>query len=66
VTKPTICENAGIHSSARSAWTFLTINAVELQPAFDVDAAERLVLDVATATPQSIDTIAAALPTFAM
>ena len=48
-----------------AAWTFLAINSAELDPMFDIDAAERLVLDVATGVEQSIDEIAAALRTFA-
>ncbi len=31
-----------------AAWTFLNINGVALAATYDVDAAERLVLDVAT------------------
>ncbi len=48
-----------------AAWTLLTINGVELDPDFDVDAAEQLVLDVATGTQQSIAQIAEVLATFA-
>ena len=48
-----------------AAWTLLTINGVELDPQFDVDAAEQLVLDVATGAQQSIEEIATALATFA-
>jgi len=47
-----------------AAWTFLAINGVELAHAFDVDAAERLVLDVATGEQQSIEKIASALRLF--
>jgi death-on-curing protein len=49
-----------------AAWTFLTINDVELAHPFDVDAAERLVLDVATGAQQSIDKIATALRLFTL
>ena len=47
-----------------AAWTFLAINGGELAHAFDVDAAERLVLDVATGEQQSIEKIASALRLF--
>lgn len=47
-----------------SAWTFLTINAIPLAPTYEVDAAERLVLDVATGAEQSLDTIATCLQQF--
>lgn len=49
-----------------AAWTFLTINGVELSPTYDVDAAERLMLDVATGVQGSIDEIASALEEFAV
>jgi death on curing protein len=48
-----------------AAWTFLTVNGFELAPAYDVDAAECLVLDVATGVEQSIDKIAETLGQFA-
>ena len=47
-----------------SAWTFLTLNGIPLAATYDVDAAERLVLDVATGAEQSLDTIAACLQQF--
>lgn len=49
-----------------AAWTFLTINGLELSPTYDVDAAERLMLDVATGAQGSIDEIASALQGFAI
>ncbi len=49
-----------------AAWTFLTINGVELAHSFDVDAAERLVLDVATGEQQSIEKIASSLRLFTL
>lgn len=49
-----------------AAWTFLTINGIELSSTYDVDAAERLMLDVATGAQASIDEIATALKGFAM
>ena len=48
-----------------ATWTFLTINGIELTPTYDVDAAELLVLDVATGTEASINKIAEALSQFA-
>lgn len=48
-----------------ATWTFLGINGIELAAGFDIDNAERLVLDVATGVKQSVSTIAAALQTFA-
>lgn len=48
-----------------AAWTFLTINGTELDPEFDVDAAETLVIDVATGKEESVDTIADCLQQFA-
>lgn len=48
-----------------ATWTFLGTNGIQLAPGFDIDKAERLVLDVATGAEQSVDTIAAALRTFA-
>jgi death-on-curing protein len=48
-----------------AAWTFLTISGTELSPSFDIDAAELLVLDVATGTEDSVEAIAAALGGFA-
>jgi death-on-curing protein len=44
-----------------AAWTFLTINGTELSTSFDIDAAELLVLDVATGTEDSVEAIAATL-----
>jgi death-on-curing protein len=44
-----------------AAWTFLTINGIELCPGFDIDAAELLVLDVATGSEDSVEAIAEAL-----
>ncbi|AGB27280.1 death-on-curing family protein (plasmid) [Mycobacterium sp. JS623] len=48
-----------------AAWTFLTINGVELSATYDVDAAEQLMLDVATGVQESVDEIASALEGFA-
>jgi death-on-curing protein len=48
-----------------AAWTFLTINGTELSTSFDIDAAELLVLDVATGTEDSVEAIAATLRGFA-
>lgn len=48
-----------------AAWTFLGINGIVLAAGFDVDEAERLVVDVATGTAESVDAIAAALQAFA-
>lgn len=48
-----------------ATWTFLAVNDIELDPTFDVDCAERLVLDMATGVLQSIDEIGVALTTFA-
>jgi death-on-curing protein len=48
-----------------ATWTFLAINGTALAAGFDVDAAERLVLDVATGTQESVDAIANALQAFA-
>ncbi|MDO2394853.1 type II toxin-antitoxin system death-on-curing family toxin [Mycobacterium avium subsp. hominissuis] len=48
-----------------AAWTFLTINGVELSAIYDVDAAEQLMLDVATGVQESVDEIASALEGFA-
>lgn len=48
-----------------STWTFLGVNGIELAAGFDFGEAERLVLDVATGAEQSVNTIAAALRTFA-
>lgn len=48
-----------------AAWTFLGINGIVLAAGFDVDKAERLVVDVATGAEESIDAIAAALQAFA-
>jgi len=44
-----------------AAWTFLTINGTELSSSFDIDAAELLVLGVATGTEDSVEAIAEAL-----
>ena len=49
-----------------AAWTFLTINGIELAPTYDVDAAEHLVLEVATGAQDSVDRIAEALGHFAV
>lgn len=51
-------------TSWAAAWTFLAINGIALAPEFDVDAAERLVLAVATGAQQSIEEIATALGSF--
>ena len=48
-----------------AAWTFLTINGTELSSSFDIDAAELLVLGVATGTEDSIEAIAEVLGGFA-
>jgi len=48
-----------------ATWTFLTINGVELAAEYDVDAAECLVLNVATGVEASIETIAESLHEFA-
>ncbi len=48
-----------------AAWTFLTINGTELSSSFDIDAAELLVLGVATGTEDSVEAIAEALDGFA-
>jgi death-on-curing protein len=48
-----------------ASWTFLMINGRELAPSYDVDAAEKLMLDVATGRAQSVDDIAGALEGFA-
>lgn len=49
-----------------AAWTFLTINGVELSLKYDVDAAERLMVDVATGVRESVAEIAKALEGFAI
>lgn len=51
-------------TSWAAAWTFLTINGIELAPVYDIDAAEALVLRVATASEESVDAIADALGEF--
>lgn len=48
-----------------AAWTFLTINGIELAPTYDIDAAESLVLDVATGSEDSVEAIAERLAPFA-
>ncbi len=48
-----------------AAWTFLTVNGIDLATAYDVDVAEQLVLDVATGAQDSIDNIAEVLGRFA-
>lgn len=48
-----------------AAWTFLTINGIELAPTYDIDAAESLVLDVATGSEDSVEVIAERLGRFA-
>ncbi len=48
-----------------AAWTFLGINGIVLAAGFDLDKAERLVVNVATGTEESVDAIAAALQAFA-
>lgn len=52
-----------------AAWTFLTVNGTELSPSFDIDAAELLVLGLATGTgtgtEDSVEAIAEALGGFA-
>lgn len=48
-----------------AAWTFLTVNGTELSSSFDIDAAELLVLGVATGTEDSVEAIAEALDGFA-
>jgi len=46
-------------TAALSAFTFLALNGVELQP--DIDAAERLVIDVATGALEEVKAIAEGL-----
>lgn len=48
-----------------AAWTFLTVNGISLAPTYDIDAAELLVLDVATGCEESVDVIAERLSEFA-
>lgn len=48
-----------------AAWTFLGINGVDLVAGFDVDCAEKFVLDVATGVQRSVDAIATDLARFA-
>jgi death on curing protein len=48
-----------------AVWTFLGINGIVLAAGFDIDQAERLVLDVATGTEESVDAIAAVFRAFA-
>lgn len=48
-----------------AAWTFLHINGSELDPEFDVDDAERFMIEVATVPDLQIDRIAATLQTYA-
>ena len=48
-----------------AVWTFLGINGIVLAAGFDVDKAERLVVNVATGTEESVDAISAALQAFA-
>lgn len=48
-----------------AAWTFLTINGIELAPTYEIDAAESLVIDVATGVEDSVDRIAESLTAFA-
>lgn len=52
-------------TSWAAAWTFLTINGIPLALDFDVDAAEGLVLEVATGALESVETIAEGLSRFA-
>ncbi|BBX30556.1 type II toxin-antitoxin system death-on-curing family toxin [Mycolicibacterium alvei] len=48
-----------------ATWIFLTINGVELAAEYDVDAAECLVLNVATGVETSVESIAESLHEFA-
>jgi death-on-curing protein len=52
-------------SAWAATWTFLGINGIELAAGFDMQQAERLVLDVATGGEQSVNAIVTALQTFA-
>jgi hypothetical protein len=52
------------HRLNLAAPTFLGIDGIVLAAGFDVDKAERLVVDVATGTEESVDAIAAALQAF--
>lgn len=47
-----------------AAWTFLGMNGIELDPRFDVDAAERFVNDVAKGSIDGIADIAGGLDAF--
>ncbi|BBX23188.1 toxin Doc [Mycolicibacter terrae] len=49
-----------------SAWTFLYLNACELSPDFDVDAAEVFMNDVAQRGELPVEDIAATLASFAV
>jgi death-on-curing protein len=49
-----------------ATWTFLGINGVALETGFDVDRAERLVLEVATGAQLSVEAIAVDLARFAV
>ena len=48
-----------------AAWTFLTVNGIELAPTYDIDAAESFVIAVATGVEDSVDVIAECLSVFA-
>ena len=48
-----------------ATWTFLGINGVALMAGFDVDRAERFMLDVATGAQVSVEDIAVDLARFA-
>ncbi|MDF8264768.1 type II toxin-antitoxin system death-on-curing family toxin [Luteipulveratus flavus] len=50
-----------------TAWTFIEVNGIgELDPDFDVDAAEQLVLAVATGRTEDVEQIARVLRGFAV